>query len=192
MLTLSDSYQDGFQHPRCLCCQSNISHLKPYSFTSIIILNASILSPSTLSTLSQSERSKLILNDGNASDKIQSSILLCTFFCTFVLKTSTISYQISIYTACIFFGRYTYLFFNVSSSFNCCKHIVNPSRKPISIIFSIRARDSFLIIILTFVVPFCSLKLKSQSEPGNSGFSSLSAKAFDILKLVFGLMEVNF
>src|SRR5687768_2678385 len=68
--------------------------------------------------------------------------------------------------------------------------ILNPSTKPISIIFSIRASDSFLIIILTFVMPFSSLKLYSHSEPGSSGFSSLSAKELYILKLVLGVMEV--
>jgi TRAP-type C4-dicarboxylate transport system permease small subunit len=39
---------------------------------------------------------------------------------------------------------------------------------------------------------FSSLKFKFQLEPGRFGFSSLSAKAFNILKLVFGVMEVYF
>src|ERR1700679_2748758 len=48
------------------------------------------------------------------------------------------------------------------------------------------------MVMLTFVVPFCSLKLKSHSEPGNSRFSCSSAKVLYVLKLVFGLMEVYF
>lgn len=88
-------------------CQSNTSHINPCSFMSIIILSASIFSPSTLSTLSQSDRSKFILNDGNVSDKTESSILLSVFFWTFVLKTSTIWIRI----------RFMYLGFRSIPSF---------------------------------------------------------------------------
>ena len=42
----------------------------------------------------------------------------------------------------------------------------------------------------TVVLPFSSVKLKSQSEPGSSGFSFSSAKVLKNLKFVFGVMDL--
>ena len=45
--------------------------------------------------------------------------------------------------------------------------------------------------MLTLVVPSCSLKFRSQSEPGNSGFSSLSAKALKNLKRIYETVRLH-
>src|SRR5689334_5593851 len=46
------------------------------------------------------------------------------------------------------------------------------------------------MVMFTIVVPFCSLKVWSHSEPYCSGFSSLSAKTLYILKFVFGVIDL--
>jgi hypothetical protein len=71
--------------------------------------------------------------------------------------------------------------------------MVNPSLKPFSIIISNTAGVAYLIVILTVVIPFASLNSRLFSELLNSVlmFPSRSEKLVSILKLVFGLMEVN-